>query len=386
MLDARGAAAIVGVGQTAMGEAVPDRSVLELTAEASVKALADAGLKLSDVDGVFAAQGPGGIAEYLGLRPRYVDGTSIGGSSYEAHCISASLAIAHGLCDVALIPYASTQRTGTVRRNTGPRTAGPTGFSGDLHTAPYKPRMPMNAYALAAARHMHEYGTTHEQLAAVAVAARKWANLNPDAFMHGELSISDVTGSRPVCDPFTVRDCCLVTDGAGAVVMTSAERAKDLPQKPMYFLGGNASLSHSGIAFMEDLTVSAAARSGPRAFELAGMKPSDIDVLALYDAFTINTILFLEDLGYCEKGEGGAFVESGAIDPGGSLAVNTNGGGLSCVHPGMYGLFLLIEATHQIRGDAGERQVEGAKAALCHGNGGILSTQVTTIWGAEETL
>lgn len=387
MLEARGAAAIVGVGQTAIGEAVPNRSVMELTAEASIKAINDAGLKLSDVDGIFAAQGPGGIAEYLGLRPRYVDGTSIGGSSYEAHCISASLAIAHGLCDVALIAYASTQRTGVVRRGGGGGGGGgPRGFSGNLHTAPYRPRNPMNPYALSAARHMYEYGTTREQLAAVAVAARKWANLNPDAFMHGDLSINDVLSARTVCEPFTVRDCCLVTDGAGAVIMVSADRAKDLPNKPMYFLGGNATLSHSDVAFMDDLTVSAAAKSGPIAFELAGMKPSDIDVLALYDAFTINTILFLEDLGYCAKGEGGAFVASGAIDPGGSLAVNTNGGGLSCVHPGMYGIFLLIEATHQIRGTAGERQVEGANTALCHGNGGILSTQVTTIWGGEDTL
>jgi len=244
----------------------------------------------------------------------------------------------------------------------------------------------VNGYALAAARHMHEYGTTREQFAEVAVAARAWAAKNSKAMMRDLLTIDDVLVSRMVSDPLTVLDCCLITDGAGALIITRADRAKDFPNKPVYLLGVAADASHDQVAQMEDLTVSGAARSGPRAYKMAGLKPADIDVLELYDAFTINTLLFLEDLGFCEKGESGPFVTGGHIAPGGGLPVNTNGGGLSCVHPGMYGIFLLEEAVEQLRGTAGDRQVEGAETALVHGNGGTLSTQVTAILGTENIL
>jgi acetyl-CoA acetyltransferase len=238
---------------------------------------------------------------------------------------------------------------------------------------------------MAAARHMHQYGTTREQLAEVAVAARAWARLNPEAAMRDPLSIDDVLRSRPVSDPLTVRDCCLVSDGGGAYVMVRADRARHLRQAPVYVLGSATAVWNRQISSMEDLTVTAAAESGKRALAMAGLNVGDVDVAELYDAFTINTLLFLEDLGFCKKGEGGAFVQGGGIAPGGRLPVNTNGGGLSCVHPGMYGIFLVIEAVRQLRAQAGERQVQGADIALVHGNGGTLSSQSTAILGGPST-
>jgi acetyl-CoA acetyltransferase len=276
---------------------------------------------------------------------------------------------------VALVCYGSNQRTG----KSAPPDMPP-------YEAPYNPREPISSYAMAAARHMHDYGTTRRQLAAVAVAARQWAERNPVAFARDPLSIEQVLASRMVCDPLSVLDCCLVTDGAGAIVMTAADRAKDMKAKPIYLLGCASAQTHRQISQMPDLTVTAAAQSGPRAFAMAKLAPREVDVLQLYDAFTINVILFLEDLGFCRKGEAAAFVESGAIAPGGSLPVNTNGGGLSCVHPGMYGIFTLIEAIEQLRGSAGARQISGAEVALAHGNGGFLSAQTTALLGTAATL
>ena len=378
-MSMRGAAAIVGIGSAGCGEA-PGRTAMELMAEAALLAIADAGLKLGAVDGIFAATSTHAfptlsVAEYLGIRPRYQDGTNIGGSSFEAHLLSASLALQAGQCDVALICYGSNQRTagGRLVSMSEPQP----------HEAPYKPRQPITAYALATNRHMHEFGTTRRQLAEVAVAARAWANLNPAAFAHGPLSIDDVLKARMISDPLTSRDCCLVTDGGGACVMVRADRARDMPHKPAYVLAAETAGWHRAVMCMPDLTITAATESGARAYAAAGVTPGDIKLAMLYDAFTINTILFLEDLGFCPKGEGGPFVEDGAIAPGGRLAVNTNGGGLSCVHPGMYGMFLILEAVTQLRGDAGERQVSGLELALVHGNGGTLSSQCTAILGTS---
>jgi acetyl-CoA acetyltransferase len=209
--------------------------------------------------------------------------------------------------------------------------------------------------------------------------------LNPEAFVRDELSMVQYLESRMVSDPLRVRDCCLVTDGAAAIVMTRADRARDLPQPPVYLLGAASAVAHKDITNMPDLTVTAAAISGPRAYAQAGIAPKDVDVVELYDAFTINTLLFLEDLGFCKKGEAPAFVADGRIAPGGALPVNTNGGGLSCVHPGMYGLFTLVEATQQLRNEAGARQVAGAEIAVCHGNGGELSHQATVVLGSTAT-
>jgi acetyl-CoA acetyltransferase len=378
----RGRTAVVGIGTAGTGEA-PGRTAMELMAEASLAAIADAGLTLPDIDAIFAATSTHAfptlsVAEYLGIRPKYFDGTNVGGSSFEMHLLQAALALDAGLCDAALICYGSNQRTagGRLVSMSEPQ----------WHETPYKPRHPITGYALAASRHMHQFGTTREMLADVAVAARGWANLNPDAFARGPLTREDVLSSRMVSDPLTTRDCCLVTDGGGACVMVRADRARDLRHAPSYLLGAAGAQWHRSIVQMPDLTVTAASDSGPRAFEMAGLTRSDVDLLMLYDAFTINTILFLEDLGYCPKGEGGRFVQDGAIAPGGRLAVNTNGGGLSCVHPGMYGMFLIIEAVTQLRGKAGERQLKRCDVALCHGNGGTLASQVTALLGNAAAL
>jgi acetyl-CoA acetyltransferase len=301
-----------------------------------------------------------------------------GGSSFVNYLSSATMALEAGLCDVALIAYGSNQRTASGKLVTASRPP--------PYEAMYRPRYPISAYALSAARHMHEFGTTREQLADVAVAARAWARHNPEAFARDELTREDVLASRMVCDPLTVRDCCIVTDGGGAVVMVRSERARDFPKPPVYVLGSAAESTHRQISQMPDFTVTAARESGARAFAASGVAPSDIDVVELYDAFTINTILFLEDLGFCKKGEGGAFVAEGRIAPDGALPVNTNGGGLSCVHPGMYGIFTVIEAARQIRGDAPGLQIDNVDLALAHGNGGTLSSQVTAILGSENTL
>ena len=378
----RGTAAVVGIGQAGCGEA-PGWNATELMAQAALNAIADAGLKLGDVDGILAATSTHAfptlsVAEYLGIKPRFQDGTNIGGSSFEAHLLSASMALHTGQCDVALICYGSNQRSAGGRLVSMSEK--------QPHEAAYRPRHPITAYAMAASRHMHEYGTTREMLAEVAVAARAWANLNPAAFARGPLSIADVLGSRMVSDPLTSRDCCLVTDGGGACVLVRAERARDMPHKPAFVLSAATAGWHRAVMCMPDLTITAATESGARAYAMAGLSPTDVGLVMLYDAFTINTILFLEDLGFCGKGEGGGFVSGGAIAPGGRLAVNTNGGGLSCVHPGMYGMFLIIEAVTQLRGQAGARQVADLDVALVHGNGGTLSSQCTALLGTQATV
>ena len=386
--DLRGSAAIAGVATFGCGE-TPGFTDLELLARSARAAVADAGLKMSDIDGLCTASASSTmwglpVVEYLGLNPRYMDTTMLGGSSFIAHLLPAMQAIRSGQCNAVLVCYGSAQRSAVFGRRE--IVAARRFLDPQPYEHPYEPMLPVSAYALAASRHMHEFGTTREQLAQVAVAARAWAQLNPEAFMRDPLSVQDVLASRMVSDPLTVRDCCLVTDGGGAYVLVSAERARDLPRKPVYVLGNATAVWNRQISSMPDLTVTSASQSGREAFAMAGISPADVDVVQLYDAFTINTLLFLEDLGFCPKGEGGRFVEGGAIAPGGKLAVNTNGGGLSCVHPGMYGIFALIEAVRQLRGDTGERQVGGAQVALAHGNGGMLSSQATAILGTVETL
>ena len=315
-------------------------------------------------------------AEYLGLRPAWSNADMVGGSSFESYVMQAAAAIHAGLCTTVLIAYGSNARSA---RDINGLIETP------LFERMYKPPVPLTGYALATARHMHQYGTTRRQLAEVAVAARKWANLNPDAPKQDELDLQTVAAAPVIADPLSRYDCCLVSDGGGALVLTSTERARDLRRKPAVVLGTGAAHTHREIAQMPDFTVTGAVESGRRAYVMAGVAPADIDVLQLYDAFTINPILFLEDLGFCSKGEGGPFVSDGRIAPGGNLPVNTNGGGLSFVHPGMYGLFLLAEAAIQLRGDGGPRQVQGADIVLAHGNGGTLSHQCTTILGTLAT-
>ncbi|MGE0223156.1 MAG: acetyl-CoA acetyltransferase [Acetobacteraceae bacterium] len=378
----RGSAAIIGAAESDIGAVAALMSPMDLMAQGIHRALEDAGLELKDVDGLWCATTQArtsamSLVEYLGMPNVYTDSTIVGGSSFEIHVAHAQAALAAGLCTVAVIAYGSTQRT-VGRRAASAREYNP-------YETPYKPFLPANAYAMAASRHMHEFGTTREQMAEVAVAARHWAQLNPVSWDKKPLSIQDVLNARPISYPFTVRDICLVTDGGGAIVMTTADRAKSM-KKAAYVLGCGQSITHAAISSMPNLTHTGAIESGRQAYAMAGMKPTDIKVLELYDAFTINTILFLEDLGFCPKGEGGRFVEGGRIGPKGSLPVNTNGGGLSYCHPGMYGLFILIEAVRQIWGECGERQVADTHTAIVHGNGGVLSAQATVILGDQTTL
>jgi acetyl-CoA acetyltransferase len=379
----RGSAAIVGVAEADLGAVAKEMTPIDLMAQGIQRALADCGLHLRDVDGLICATTQSrtsglALSEYLGISPAFIDTTILGGSSFMFHVAHAQAALQLGLCKVAVIAYGSTQRT-VGRRQASVREYNP-------YETPFRPFLPATAYALAASRHMHQYGTTREQLATVAVAAREWALLNPAAWEKKPLTVDEVLSARMVSYPFTVRDCCLVTDGGGAVIMTTAERARSLKKPPVYVLGCGQAITHANISSMPDLTVTGALQSGRAAYEMARLSPGDIDVVELYDAFTINTILFLEDLGFCPKGEGGRFVCDGRIAPGGGLPVNTNGGGLSYCHPGMYGLFLLIEASRQLRRECGARQIADCETAIAHGNGGVLSSQSSIILGTQATI
>jgi acetyl-CoA acetyltransferase len=373
----RAKTAIVGASTFGLG-AMPGWSSMELATQASKLALADAGLSLPHVDALFICTPDDFLAgltfaEALGLRPKFTDNNRTGGSAFMSHVITAALMLDAGMIDTALIAHGSNQRSGA-----GGKLVSAARSSN--WEAPYTPLFPVSSYALSAARHMYEFGTTREHLAEVAVAARGWANQNPEAFAKGPLTMDDCLNARMISTPLSAKDCCLVTDGAAAIVMTRSDRARDLRRAPVYVLGAAAATWHSQISSMPDLTVTAAVESGRRAYAMAGVGPKDIDVVELYDAFTINVILFLEDLGFCPKGEGGRFVEGGTIAPGGSLPVNTNGGGLSCAHPGMYGLLTMTEAVRQLRGEAAT-QIDGAELALAHGNGGTLSSQASVILG-----
>ena len=377
-----GPIAIVGVAESDYGR-VPHMTEMQLHAQALQRALEDSGLRKSDIDAVFCSSHTLGmptvmLCEYLQIFPRYSDTTSIGGSSFEAHLNHAAAAIRAGKCEVALITYASTQLSSRGRMlGTGGR---PATIPEATYETPYGVTL-IGAYAMAAHRHMHQYGTTSEQLAEIAVVTRRHADLNPLAMYREPITVQDVLNSRMIADPLHLLDCCIVSDGGGAVLVTTGERARDLKQTPVFVLGSSESHTHAHISQMPDLTVTAAAVTAPRAFTEAGVRPGEIDMAMIYDSFTITVLLLLEDLGFCEKGEGGAFVQGGRIALGGQLPINTDGGGLSSNHPGMRGIFLIIEATRQLRGQSGPRQVKDAKLAVAHGSGGLLSSQATTILG-----
>ena len=355
------------------------------------RALDDSGVAKSDIDAFMCAGGGQGgqdavsMAEYLGIDHRYIDGTMVGGSTFEFYVQHAAAAIRAGQCETVLITYGSNLLSSQGRMlgtkgffAEGQRVPGPLQYE-----APYG-NVLIGAYAMAARRHMHEYGTTSEQLAEIAVAARSHAALNPNAMYRDPITIDDVVGSRMIADPLHKLDCCVISDGGGAVIMTTAERARDLRKPPAYVLGAAGAQTHWNISQMPDFTTSAAARCGPEAFAQAGVTPGDIDTIQFYDSFTITALLMLEDLGFCPKGEGGRFVEGGTLQLGGKLPLNTDGGGLSSCHPGMRGIFLLIEATRQIRGEAGEAQVADCELALACGSGGWLSCLGTVILGKEK--
>jgi acetyl-CoA acetyltransferase len=378
----RGKVAIVGAAESDEMGKLPHKSALALHAEAARNALADAGLTKNDVDGVWSA----GLwmaaetAEYMGLRPRYVDGTQIGGCSFLAHVQHAMAAINSGVCDVALITHGESGAS----RIGMPGTRFGTDSVRMQFENPFGLAGPPTGYALAAARHMHDYGTTSEQLAELAVATRKWASLNPRAAMRDPITVADVLASRMIAWPLHLLDCCLVTDAGGALVLTSAERARDSRQKPVYVLGTGECATHVAVSQMPDFSSWDAARASSRqALAMSGIRHDDVDVAMFYDAFTIVPVMGLEATGFCKPGEGGAFVSGQRTAPGGDFPMNTNGGGLSYTHTGMYGMFLLVEAVRQLRGECGPRQVPDCTIAFCHGLGGMFSAAATLVASTE---
>jgi acetyl-CoA acetyltransferase len=379
----RPASSIVGVAESALGT-VSGETPVRMMAAAARDALAEADLTLADVDGLFTAGLPTWspaleLADYLGLQPRHVDSTDVGGSSFEFQVAAADAAISAGLCTTALIAYANTPRQD--RGLPQPAREEPAyAFREPYERAAGLLWPDIGAYALAADRYLYEFGCTPEQLAEVAVAAREWALLNPKAFRYGApLTIEDVLTSPYIADPLHTRDCCLVTDGGGAVVLMSQERARDRPKAPVDVLGVGEAISHGSISLARDLVRTGARPSSEAAFAMAGLAPANIDVAQIYDSFTITVLLSLENLGFCGPGEAGAFVADGRTRPGGAFPMNTSGGGLSYCHPGRFGIFLLIEAVRQLRGECGARQVAGAEVALAHGTGGTLSSSSTVI-------
>jgi acetyl-CoA acetyltransferase len=380
---------IVGVGLSDYPKA-PHLDGLGHHAQALQRALADSGLAKGELDG-YAGVGMGAdqaptFTEYLGIKHhRYIDGTMTGGSSFEFHIQHAAAAIRQGLCEAVAITYGSNFLSAMGRSlgtggflSAGQRVAGTAQYE-----APYGNTL-VGSYALAARRHMHEFGTTSEQLAAIAVGVREYAGLNPSAMYRDPITVDDVVGSRLIADPLHKLDCCVVSDGGGAIIVTTAERARDLRQPPVYVLGAAGSQTHWNISQMPDFTSTAAASCGPEALAQAGIRPDEIDTLQLYDSFTITVMMLIEGLGLCPKGEGGAFVAEGNLRKGGRVPLNTDGGGLSSCHPGMRGIFLLAEATRQLRGQAGEAQVPDCSIAVACGSGGWLSCIGAVVLGKDH--
>jgi acetyl-CoA acetyltransferase len=376
--------AIVGAALSDCGR-VDTRSSFELHYQAARRAVADAGLTKADVDGLGSSGmgllAPVEIGEYLGLRPTWADGTGVGGSTWEFMIEHATAAIAQGHAEVVLLVYGSTTRADLKARRRRANLAfgarGPVQFD-----VPYGHTL-IAKYAMTARRHMHEFGTKIEQLAEIAVSTRYNASLNPDAFYRDRITIEDVHNARMMADPLTKLHCCIRSDGGGAVVLTSEDRARDLPKQPVWVLGTGETTSHTTMSEWEDFTESPAVRSGRLAFQRAGVTPADVDLCQLCDAFTPMVLLSLEALGFCGKGEGGPFVEDGRLRVGGALPTNTDGGGLSACHPGMRGIFLLVEAVKQLRGEAGERQVPDPEVACVNGTGGWFSSASTVLLGVE---
>jgi len=382
MADVNRGAAIVGIHEHITRYA-PDKSELQLQGESIIKALDDAGLTKKDVDGLLTAsmsiRNSGlALADYLDMSPKMVDNTTVGGGSFEFHLSHALNAIASGRINCAVITYSTLAKSGGVSVGTG----GVSRFghpqldpSPDSFEELYG-LTTVGLYAMIAQRHMHLYGTTSEQLAEVAVTMRKHAGMNPEALFRNPITVEDVVRSRVISSPLHLMDCCVITDGGGAVVVASPELAKNCRHKPVWVLGAGEAVAHQG-AGKRDLMYIAAKQSHEPAFTMAGVTHKDIDMAMIYDSFTITVIETLEDLGFCEKGEGGQFVSNGRIQLGGELPINTDGGGLSSNHPGMRGLFLLLEATRQLRHqfEGTPRQVPDCKIALCHGTGGALGSR-----------
>src|ERR671924_1465623 len=381
MKELRSTVCIVGVDESDEIGTLPQKSQLTLHLEAIHNAVRDAGLKISDIDGIFTAgqHSPALLGEALGIAPRYIDGTSVGGCSFIIMVGHALLALHHGLCHVAVVSHGESGRS-----HVGVTRSRDTALSGQ-YEIPYGFGPAPTNFGMITTRHMHEYGTTLEQWAQVAVSTRQWACLNPKARFREPITIEEVLNSRPVVYPFNLLNICLVTDAGGAVVLTRADRARDCAKKPVYVRGTGEGTEHVSVTQMKGLPLSEATRvSGARAFAMAGVTHSDFDHIMLYDAFTSGPPIMLESLGFAKPGEGVHFFENGKSTPGGSLPINTNGGGLSYTHSGMYGVFPIIEATRQLRGECGARQVPNAKLSLVNGMGGMLSAAGTLILSHEK--
>ena len=376
-----GSVAIVGAAETTELGVIPGLSQIQLHADAALNALKDAGLSPKDIDGVATAgESPVAIAHYLGIKPTYVDGTSVGGCSFMLHVRHAAAAINEGLATTVLVTHGESGRS---RVGAGRFGGSPASLQGQFE-APYGAAGPPSMFTIPVLRYMKEYGVTHEQLAMVAVVQREWAGMNPRASFRDPITVEDVLNSRMIAYPFHLLECCLVTDGGGALILTSADRAKDFPTKPVYIIGTGESAETPMISQMYDFKSSTAFRiSGKKAFDEAGIKQSDVDHLMVYDAFAHLPLYGLEDLGFVKPGEAAQFIWEGNTRPGGKLPLNTNGGGLSFMHSGMYGMYALQESVKQMRGTAAA-QVPNAKISVSHGVGGMFAAAGTIIMSNER--
>ena len=374
--------AIVGASETTELGRIPHLSQLQLHADAALNAMSDAKIKPSDIDGVATAgASPTEIVHYLGIEPRWADGTSVGGCSFMLHVRHAVAAIEAGHCKTVLITHGESGRSG-VGRGGFFGGGGGASLAGQFEM-PYGPNGPTTMFTVGVLRYMKEFGLTHEQLASVAVVQREWAGLNPRAMYRDPITVADVLESRMIAYPFHKLECCLVTDGGGALILTAAERAIDFPTKPVYILGTGESVETPMISQMQDLTTSRSFRiAGGDAMQSAGIGHDDVDHLMVYDAFAHLPIYGLEDLGFVERGEAGAFIEDGHTRPGGALPLNTNGGGLSYMHSGMYGMYALQESVRQIRGTAAA-QVTDAEVSVCLGVGGMFAASGCIVMGSQ---
>ncbi len=374
------AVAVVGASETTKLGVVPDMSQIQLHADAALNAMKDAGLKPGDIDGIATAvETPQQLAQYLGITPTYVDGTSVGGCSFMIHVRHAAAAIQSGLAKTILITHGESGRSGIGRP---PRSIGADSLNGQFEQ-PFGPMGPPSLFPIPVLRYMKTYGVTHEQIAMVSVVQREWAALNPRSTYKDPITVADVLNSRMIAYPFRILQCCLVTDGGGALILTSADRAKDFPNKPVYILGTGESVETPMVSQMEDFNSSRAFRvAGPTAFKEAGITHKDVDHLMIYDAFAHLPLYGLEDLGFVGRGEAGAFIAERNTAIGAKLPMNTNGGGLSYMHSGMYGMYALQESVRQMRGTA-PAQVPGAKISVCHGVGGMFAASGTIIFTNE---
>jgi acetyl-CoA acetyltransferase len=363
--------AIVGAAETTDLGVIPNMSQLQLHADAALNALADAGLTAADIDGVATAgESPTAIAHYLGITPEWVDGTQVGGCSFMIHVRHAVAAIQQGMCKTVLITHGESGRSGIGRGNF--RGGGGSSSLAGQFESPYGVVGPPTMFTLPVLRYMKEYGMSHEQLAMVAVVQREWASRNLRASFRELITVEDVLKSRMIAYPFHLLECCLVTDGGGALILVSGDRARDFPRKPVYVIGTGESVETPMVSQMEDLTSSRAFRvAGQAAMKSAGISHDDVHHMMIYDAFAHLPIYGLEDLGFCQRGEAASFIWEGNTRPGGKLPLNTNGGGLSYMHSGMYGMYALQESVRQLRGVA-PAQVEGAEISLCLGVGGMF--------------